>query len=243
MGKAISSNDNHPKTIGPNTEIGDKSDDVWDGNLDDFLPSPPKPPSFFAKSPSFLNLVSAAIIVGIWFVASVYQWTSPYWSGTVSQRSLIHEGQYWRLLTALFVHKDLAHLLSNTPLFLIFGFYLQGFFGFWVFPFGAIILGVLTNLFTVMSYAPDVSLLGASGMLYAMVAMWLVFYMKLETHLSFGLKFLRSVGVSLVLLFPTSFQPQTSYTAHAYGFVLGVFFAWIISPIFRRSENALDHLV
>lgn len=217
-------------------EILQQVEDVWDGNPDDFLPSPPKKPSFFSNAPKAYHHLPASLLVVVWLGLSFYQWSNPGWTGAVSRRSLFADHEYWRLLTALAVHSDLGHLLSNTPLFLVFGFYLKGFFGTTMFPVAALFAGIVTNFFTVLLYPAEVKLLGASGMLYAMVAMWLVLYMKFETQLKWGVKLLRTVGVALLLLFPTTFQPQTSYLAHGLGFCVGLLFAVLFIALPRKKD-------
>lgn len=211
--------------------------DQWDGNIDDFEPSPPKPPGFFAKTPGYRNFFPVLSIVSLWLIFSVYQWTSFDWSGDVSQRSLIVDQEYWRVVTALLVHKDVGHLLSNMPLFFVFGFYLRGFFGVFVFPVAAFAAGMISNCLTVMFYPPNVRLLGASGMLYSMVAMWIVFYMAFELGLKWKIRLLRAIGVSLLLLFPTTFQPEVSYLAHGFGFFTGLSVGMLLLPKIRRKLN------
>jgi rhomboid protease GluP len=209
--------------------------DEWDGNIEDFEPAPPKKPSFFEKIPPVRNMYPASGLVILWLILSFYQWSRSGWNGEVSQKSLFLDREYWRLGTALFVHKDMGHLLSNTPLFLVFGYFLRGFFGIFVFPVAALIAGILANYCTILFYPPDVRLLGASGMVYAMVAMWIVFYLQFEIGLKWRIRVLRALGVSLLLLFPTTFQPEVSYLAHGFGFVMGLLIGLILVPIIQKS--------
>ena len=162
-----------------------------------------------------------------------------YWGKTevgefmwVDQASLFRDHEYWRVFTALFVHGDLGHLLSNAPLLLVFGFYLRAFFGLWVFPLGSVLVGGLVNALTVLNYEPAQRLIGASGMVYAMAGMWLVFYLRFDVRYSVPQRFLRVCGFVLMVLMPTTFVPEVSYLAHFLGFLLGILFAIILCPIF-----------
>jgi rhomboid protease GluP len=178
------------------------------------------------------------------FATSLANWTNalPIGGTWASYETVWNQGQWWRLVTSLLTHADMAHLLSNTPLFLIFGWYLRDFFGFAVFPGAALAIGVLSNAWTIWTYPPDTELLGASGMLYGMVALWLVLYVHFETKYTRSQRIFRAVGVSLLLLFPTSFQQTTSYTAHGAGFVLGLLVGVIATPLIhlraRPEEQA-----
>lgn len=190
---------------------------------DDFLPSPPKPISRLNQKPNIASIKPALFCFALFWLCSLHDWLSPDADGLwASNEAVIGEHQYWRLLTALFVHSDIGHLLANSPLFLIFGWFLYAFFGWLAFPASALIIGTLSNLVTIYFYPPDTELLGASGMLYGMVALWLVVYVRHENTLPWGVRLLRAVGVSLLLLFPTTFREETSYTAHLAGFVIGI---------------------
>jgi len=193
-----------------------------------------------ARFPSVKSLRPAALLLGLCFLTSLMQWTDalPINGTWASYETVWNQGQWWRLVTSLLTHANLAHLLSNTPLFLIFGWYLRDFFGAGIFPGAALAIGVLSNAWTLWTYPPDTELLGASGMLYGMVALWLVLYVHFETNYTHAQRIFRAVGVSLLLLFPTTFQQTTSYTAHGFGFVLGLVVGIVATPSVKLRTRA-----
>ena len=206
--------------------------------FDDFLPSPPKLPGPLDRSPQVGDLRPALGLFLIFWVVSLHDWREAKADGLwVSGDRVFRHHENWRLATALFAHADIGHLLSNAPLFLIFGWYLYAYFGPWIFPGAAVLVGVLSNLATVHFYAAQERLLGASGMLYGMVALWLVLYMRFETNLKPPVRFMRALGVSLLLLFPTTFEPTTSYLAHAMGFSIGLVLGLIVWPIVKLQPG------
>jgi rhomboid protease GluP len=154
---------------------------------------------------------------------------------SASTEVVFGEGKYWRLLTALAAHADWEHLLGNAPLFIIFGWLLRSYFGLWFFPILPLLAGVLANLCTILWYEPWQRLLGCSGMVYAMVAIWLVLYLRFEVRYTLPMRIFRCVGFTLILLFPSSFHPTTSYLAHTLGFVFGVVLA-LFSVRFIRED-------
>ena len=155
----------------------------------------------------------------------------------VSNESIFSNHEYWRLLTALLVHADWGHLLANTPLLLIFSWYLRTYFGLIMFPTISIAAGVLTNLLTVYHYPESVRLVGASGMVYAMVAMWLVLYISFETRFTKITRFMRVSGFALVLMAPTTFKPETSYLAHGLGFLVGGVVGTVSLPFLKTPKH------
>ncbi len=212
--------------------MDDKSQSQFELSEDDFLPAPAKPLSVLATKPP-TDFLTIPIFMALLFVAtSIAYWRDPRTYGFwVSKHSILVDGQYWRLFTALFTHSDLVHLLSNLPLFLIFGWYLRSFFGLRMFPIVALLAGIASNFLTVIFYEDNTRLVGASGMLYAMVALWLFYYVRFETAYRFWNKVMRATAFALVLLFPTTFQENVSYLAHFWGFVSGLMLGALFLPI------------
>jgi len=222
--------------------LEDKPQSPFELSEDDFLPAPTKPRSALSAMPP-AGLLTFPICMAIAFTAtSIAYWQQPrtydFW---VSKQSVIVDGQYWRLFTALFTHSDLLHLLSNLPLFLIFGWYLRSFFGMRIFPILALLAGIVSNFLTIIFYENNTRLVGASGMLYAMVGLWLLYYVRFETVYSFGNKIMRATAFALVLLFPTTFQENISYLAHFWGFVSGLVLGALFLPIteiqLKKDDN------
>ena len=135
---------------------------------------------------------------------------------------VFHGGEYWRLLTAMGVHADLKHFLSNAVLFFFFAYLLYGYFGGLVFPLLTLLLGSLVNYLSLMTYAEGIHLVGASGLVYLMAGFWLTMYVLVERRLALKKRLLRSVGVGLIVLMPAVLQPSVSYRTHAIGFFTGV---------------------
>ena len=126
---------------------------------------------------------------------------------------------------SLFIHADFGHLTSNLVLLVPFGWLLKNYFGYVAFPVIAIMGGVITNILTIFFYKQnyyETSLVGASGMVYAMVSQWTLLYLRWDKRYSIGERLLRALGVIMMLLIPTQYSPTTSYLAHGIGFAVGV---------------------
>ena len=214
-------------------DVDPLQDPYYEPSAADFLPSPPPPPSPLARWPAPSRARPALIGFALFWTVSLADWRGGF-NLSVSGDAVFARHEVWRLITALFAHSSPGHLLANSPLFLIFGWFLADHFGYAVFPCGALAIGMLSNLATIAFYDPRAELLGASGMLYGMVALWLLCYVRFETNLRFGKKLLRATGTSLVLLFPTTFEPRTSYLAHGFGFGFGLLVGALLLPFLRR---------
>ncbi len=140
---------------------------------------------------------------------------------TASRDEIFKEHQFWRLFTTIAVHGDLRHFLSNSLFFWIFGFLLHSYFDFLVFPVLSLVFGAVTNALTLYYYPGPSILIGASGVVYFMVGFWATAYFFIERKAHPLQRIVAALGVTLVLFFPTSYEPETSYLAHFIGFVLG----------------------
>lgn len=138
--------------------------------------------------------------------------------------NIFQKGEVWRAFTAVFIHADLEHLLSNILLLWIFSYFINAYFGFLVFPLASFALATLANLIAIASYPSEVHLLGASGLVYVLGGFWLTLYPAIQRQYSFKNRLIRSLGIALILFAPSTFVPTVSYRTHAIGFALGVLF-------------------
>ena len=160
----------------------------------------------------------------------------------VTSQGVLQKHEYWRLMTAMAVHADLMHFLSNGLLLAFFAYLLFGYFGFWVFPVLGVVMTALAHYLALVSYPYTVSLVGASGMVYWMAGFWLTMYLLVDRTLSFGKRIMRVVVVGLVVLLPTSFQENVSYRTHAIGFGLGIGSAFAYFQRHRESIQSAEVL-
>lgn len=153
-----------------------------------------------------------------------------------SGEAVFGHGEYWRLVTSLLTHADIVHLLTNALFFLVFGWLLRAYFGILVFPVASFVIGVVTTLLTIALYEPHMQLVGASGMVYGMAALWLVFYLRYDTDHYPSMRILRAVGFVMIMLLPTTLHPTVSYLAHAIGFGIGIATGLLLLPAVRVHD-------
>ena len=161
-------------------------------------------------------------------LASLFFWNWPPFSGMpASGEAVFQQHSWWKAWSALAAHADEKHLLSNSLLFFIFGSFLAGYFGLFVFPLMAFAWGGITNLIVLYGMSPQTQLLGASGIVFWMGGAWLTLYFFLDVKRNYVQRILRAFGVGLLLFFPgDAFNPQISYMSHLIGFLLGVTFGF-----------------
>jgi rhomboid protease GluP len=153
---------------------------------------------------------------------------------------VLKKREYWRLLTAVAVHGDVIHVFSNAILLTFFTYLLFGYYGFWVFPVISLVMAGLTNYVSLLTYPSEVSLIGASGLVYWMAGFWLSMYLVVERSVSPGKRVLRVVCLALLVLLPSTFQANVSYRTHAIGLGLGVVSALVYFQRNRESIRAAE---
>ncbi len=154
------------------------------------------------------------------------------------QRSL-RDDSLLRLVSALFLHADWAHLLGNLVFLLIFGLPAERTMGPWRFALLFLLGGAVANLAAVIAIAtPDRLIIGASGAVSALIGAYLALFpgARLGVVVPLGL-FLQFVKVPAALLIGVWAALQVVFTfigpafgavawsAHLAGFAFGGAFA------------------
>jgi membrane associated rhomboid family serine protease len=143
------------------------------------------------------------------------------------------KGRVWTLITALFLHGDLSHLLGNMIFLFVFGNTLerevqaQKTLG--VFLLG----GVLSFLLSAFFYDPTIPLIGASAAIFTLVAI-----VMLVKPLKFSFIFLMPQGLIAIIYFLYNLTAvyygvggNVAYISHIIGFSIGIPFG------IARSKN------
>ncbi|SDN38992.1 rhomboid protease GluP [Psychrobacillus sp. OK028] len=132
---------------------------------------------------------------------------------------LISEGEYWRLVTPIFLHASLAHLLFNMFSLYIFGPELEQLAGKARFLTIYILAGIVGNVATYLMHDWNYRSVGASGAIYGIFGAFaaLVYYTR---------KFmpqLKQIIIPIIVIgvIMTFLQPQINVTAHIAGLVTG----------------------
>jgi len=133
-------------------------------------------------------------------------------------------GRVWTLVTSLFLHADILHLAGNMIFLYAFGNALEKEVGaektFLAFFLG----GILSLLFGVFFYTPDVFLIGASAAIFTLTAV--VMLMK---PLKFSFIFFMPLGLVAIIYIiynvvavQTGVEGNVAYISHVIGFAVGI---------------------
>lgn len=175
------------------------------------------------------TMTTALLYAGIVAMLSLFVWSGWIESLSVSRNSVFHDQEWWRIFSAQFQHADTKHLLNNLLPFVGLGWILWGYFGMTAFPVVPVLAGGVANLIAILTYPPEVHVVGLSGTVFAMAGLWAALYIKNDFRYTVRKRVLRAAGFILVLFFPLSLDQNVSDRVHILGALAGVaagFIGW-----------------
>jgi rhomboid protease GluP len=145
---------------------------------------------------------------------------------------VIFKGEYWRLITPLFLHVHLVHMLVNSVSLILFGPALEKILGKWRFFLAYIGGGILANIATLFLAPPMYTHLGASGAVFSLFGIYsyLAFFhqhiiQRPHAHIIFA--------ILLIGFVVTLTGANLNIIAHFFGFLSGA----IIAPFIASHPN------
>ena len=144
----------------------------------------------------------------------------------------VFDGAYWQLLTSMFVHASIAHIVGNMLFLFIFGlrgeemFSLPEFLG--IYLFGGLAGNVLS-----LGFGPDFLSVGASGAIFALFGA-IVIYSRRSVRQSI----LGALVYAFFLFFISSGAENVNILAHLGGLAFGLAVGYLLA----RSRKPNDEL-
>ncbi|WP_308419019.1 rhomboid family intramembrane serine protease [Virgibacillus oceani] len=198
----------------------------------------------------FYPIVSTLVIIhlALWFFINFlqlpiglrfFQWGAGYNLG-------IHNGEYWRLVTPIFLHGDFMHALFNSFSLVLFGPALEQMLGKFKFLVAYFAAGIIGNLATyLIEPTAFYSHIGASGAIFGLFGVY-VYMVLFRKDLIDQANAQIVMVISIIGLIMTFLRPGINIYAHIFGFIGGFALARILlsnvkpfSP-WRNQSNRND---
>jgi rhomboid protease GluP len=147
--------------------------------------------------------------------------------------ALIVMGQYWRLITPMFLHIGLMHVLFNSYAIYAIGPEVEALYGRSRFLTLYLLSGVAGNLMS-FAFTPALSA-GASTAIFGLIGALLMFYYRQRQNLgAFGQqRLINIVGIIIInLLFGMTVSGIDNF-GHLGGFIGGVVLGWLLCPVYE----------
>lgn len=170
------------------------------------------------------TVVLIAVSVAIWLLDQV---SGGFLSQWLAYNSALLPTQPWRIVTVLFVHSGVFHILFNMWALFIFGRMLENMLGTWRFLALYFISGIAGSML-VTFLAPGTWVVGASGAIFGLFAAFFVLQRSLGNN---AVQLLVIIGLNLVI----GFLPGTNISWQAH--VGGVLAGFVTGFVFARTRN------
>ncbi|WP_338779496.1 rhomboid family intramembrane serine protease [Metabacillus sp. FJAT-52054] len=182
--------------------------------------------SFMAKFPLTTFIIGLQVL--LWAFFSLPFKDAPYWfSQADGFNAAISDGQWWRLITPIFLHASFTHLFFNTLSLILFAPALEEMLKkgrFALIYFGS---GIAGNAATYFIQPPDYSHVGASGAIFGLFGCYLFMAFFRKSRMSQANAQVLVIILALSLL-TSFFSPSTNTVAHFFGLAAGFGLAAIL---------------
>jgi len=177
-------------------------------------------------------------ILGINAVAFVLQLATDGTDASLFQRGAMQGyavalgDDYWRLLTAAFLHGGVLHIAFNLYALYLFGPFVERSLGTWRYVVAYLTMAVSSSVFVYWLTAPDVATIGASGAVFGLFGLALVLLVRAKQDV-------RTLLVLLLINGVISLQGNISWQGHLGGFLTGLLLGAVIAWSPRERRPAL----
>ena len=163
-------------------------------------------------------------------------------AGVMDGEAVAH-GQWWRLVTAMFLHADPGHLAANAGFGLIFLGLAMGSYGTGVGLLATLAAGVGGNLMA-WFIDPGHRNLGASGMVMGCLGLLVAQSLSIRReHPRETKAMLAAIAAGVMLFLWLGSNPGTDLVAHLGGFVSGLFLGAMLKQVPRLVQSAAVNFV
>ncbi|MBN2723162.1 MAG: rhomboid family intramembrane serine protease [Deltaproteobacteria bacterium] len=196
------------------------------------------------KSESFLNshlpdnfLLSVFIYALIAWAVTVLDMMVPSLSRIMraNGHNVFEQGRYINLVWGVFAHGSISHYLSNMMYIVIFGSLISGYFGHRIFWFMLFPAALITHGISLYSYSPNTTLIGSSGFVFIIMPYWIILHYLSTKHNDGLRRGLKTAGFAIMMLYPMSFKPTTSYRTHYIGMIAGIILGLISGQVLKND--------
>ena len=151
--------------------------------------------------------------------------------------ALIVMGQYWRLITPMFLHIGLAHIAFNSYALYVLGPEVEAIYGHARFLVIYLLAGIAGNVMS-FAFTPALSA-GASTAIFGLIGTQLAFfYRQRKVFGAFGQRRLLNIVVIIVINLLFSLSGAVDIFGHLGGFIGGLVLGWMLCPAYEVEHGA-----
>lgn len=198
------------------------------------------------------SLIAINVIIFIWEVVATNFFNNQlkvneifYNYGTVPD--LVFQGDYFALVTSMFLHGGVVHIIGNMVFLYIFGDNIEDRFGHFkyliLYLFWGIAAGIIHSFYAVSVGGGDIPAVGASGAISGVLGAYLILFPRAKIFTVITAFFITTVRIPALAYIPiwfilqiifSIFNPEggVAYLAHIGGFVVGAGVSFLAKTFF-----------
>lgn len=147
------------------------------------------------------------------------------------EKDVVINGEYWRLVSSIFIHWDIGHLFNNMIGLLLFGTILELQFSKKFYILTYFICGLMGSLFTFLLTGSGIYSAGASGAIFGLMGVsFMIFSKRGKNIYYFGLFY---IIYSLVY----SLQPNIGFWSHLFGLITGLVVGYVYYGKINKTND------
>ncbi|MFC0302324.1 rhomboid family intramembrane serine protease [Virgibacillus soli] len=185
----------------------------------------------------YYPIVSTIVIIHIalWLTINVLNlpFAVEFYRFGVGSNYGIMQGEYWRLITPIFLHGDLMHMLFNSFSLVLFGPALEQMLGKVKFPIAYLGAGIIGNIGTYFLASPLYLHVGASGAIFGLFGMY-VYMVALRKDLIDAQSAQVVTIIFVIGLVMTFLRSNINIYAHIFGFIGG----FALAPLVLKNVRS-----
>jgi rhomboid protease GluP len=158
------------------------------------------------------------------------KWGSNYTPLTLS-------GDWWRLITCVFIHFGIIHIAMNTYALYMAGVYLEPMLGKTKYVLAYLCTGVFASIASLWWHKEGVNSAGASGAIFGLYGVFLALLFTNLIPKQIRTSLLSSIGVFVVYNLIYGMKSGVDNAAHIGGLLSGIVIGFIFYPLLKTTDN------
>lgn len=183
--------------------------------------------NLYKKNIPIFTILLAAVNVLVFLYMAVTGDTEDtlflYNHGGMQVQAVLEDGEWYRVLTHMFIHSGADHLLNNMVMLIAVGYTMENAYGRWKFVFSYFVCGIFATLTSSLYelYTGDFAVgVGASGAIMGIFAIFVA--MNIKMRKSLGRDHTNRLLLLIVLMVFGNMQEGVDWMAHLGGAVCGL---------------------
>src|SRR4030095_5067266 len=157
------------------------------------------------------------------------------WGSNYSPLTL--SGDWWRLITCVFIHFGILHLVMNTYALYMAGVYLEPMLGKTKYMVAYLATGVFASLASLWWHSEGVNSAGASGAIFGLYGVFLALLLTNLIPKQTRSSLLQSIGVFVVFNLIYGTKAGVDNSAHIGGVLSGLVIGFIFYPLLKKEDR------